>query len=1673
MAKLFGKMFPKDKNKKHKVSGNAKAFFKMIIPHTVAGAMVFGTVILIILSIVGYISEYSADKNYSQNNPELLYEMLGSEDLNEVICVAGNEEDGYYLAFKQGYEERLEEIIEKYNSHGDYINMDIELLADMIKAELYTQYPNLGGKIGKEADIELEEPAQEESTDEEEEEEEEEKTENIMDIPEMFQNDGVNVTFPSHPDSWFPGTGCGPACIAMVMSYLTGEDVSFQDVASWCDKPEFAGRYFNGRGSNGPIFAASAEHWDVGEVTYTDDPDKVVQSLLDGKPVVSLQTGGIFANVQHYIVLRGVDANGRIYVNNPNRGTAQDENYDMASQIDATSSGYWIYENGTPSSKSSVPKLILANNTGEGQEGFQGAIRIRRVMPNKGIGELKNVGSGESSTVVESLGTKEAIPEEVKEEMGEVSGISYNDLSYLTIPFYDLNGTVQKGHMIVHTKLADEVLLIFQELYNIKYPIESMNITDNFEESISGNNTSAFYNEDTLRKSKVEESQSLHTTGQAIDINPQINPIINSDDSYLPDNAEKYATERDEQEEWSDVEKDACIKQDSRITRIFEKYGWTWKGDASEGRDTSHFEKEDLSDVQTITGSLLDHVPSADDGEDDEETSILDDVNTDNNTSNDTTNNTTDNNSTGSITEDTENEQKRQEVKDYIDGYASKRGTWGVYAKALDSDVDIVDINKDAKMQSASVIKLFVMATVYDQRQKGDANAQNISDSTISSMITVSDNDATNSIITQLGGGNASSGMQIINQYIQDHGYTNTEINRLMLASTANGDNYTSPADAAKILEEIYNGTCVSQSASEAMLGFLKKQTRTSKIPAGVPSSVETANKTGELDTVQNDAAIVFKDGAPYVLVVMCSNVIDTNQVISDIVEISRMVYGLDSATLSSDEDVKTTINSKVIDLKYIPEEKFDEMLENDDESILEYYTLDGNWKLITAKWSYNSDSGVKFSKNSAINYMTTLQKYTTPFEYILDYYIDMEHDNWVNDFIDVAMQSEFIIAVQDNVTTTERQVTTTLEYADGEIGYVVSGTEVIENVSDTIELTYGDTWFVKFSKKDSYEAAALQSTSVATGTGANVTGDQGEYLGDYTTTAYCSVCNSPAGSTIGDHDNELIPNFSIAVHTYDPYLKSGDYVWIEGNIYRVDDNGGGITTGLWIDFYTEPDSAVNGPCCNYKDWANRTGVKVYRATNIREKTVADTEATTSKDGTKLINTVADLKGKVTDNTSTISSSEAGPTKTVVNDEGYYYVGSTRTTVTNTHTISYNYATGDYEVTGNEEKFIKLFEDNEGTKQLLKPEWLLENIEEGQRTAPFLDLTKYLLYKLTGYDYGVTTFDYVEKYTPGDFKSATKNGRISYASLNLTDEDREILYKITSAERGGGTQEQQEYVVSVILNRVLCSGFPNTVREVVFAPNQFEPVSNGAFDAAVPSDVTIAAVDNVIENGGTAKTAVYFMTPAAALRQDWLKNCIFLFNDEDDSLKDTNTSGTHNFYTNAQAQEELQQYMMSGSGDILEACETIMNMFLERNAHYSLNFNDSTGLRDGDIETVYNSDTKLCCATYTSLVLYEAGLLTADQINAYSYNWTGEDNGVPAMLLAAGWTEVDKSDLQPGDILNKNGVHVVVYAGEGTIYDQTSCVVSSDGEKPLGGPISSGTYSYYMNDPGYKAYRAP
>lgn len=199
--------------------------------------------------------------------------------------------------------------------------------------------------------------------------------------------------------------------------------------------------------------------------------------------------------------------------------------------------------------------------------------------------------------MLSNRGTAQSIPEDVRKTMDGCSmhdnnDISYDDLSYLTIPHYDFNYNRQVGHLVVNKALAEEVLDIFAELYDVQYPIERMELVDVYGAddytSIEHNNTSAFNyrvsTDGTRRLSK-------HALGRAIDINPQINPYVESDGTGAHKNATEYWSRHPE--DWSSsVAKAAYIGPGTDIYRIFvEEHGWEWGGSWSSYRDYQHFQK--------------------------------------------------------------------------------------------------------------------------------------------------------------------------------------------------------------------------------------------------------------------------------------------------------------------------------------------------------------------------------------------------------------------------------------------------------------------------------------------------------------------------------------------------------------------------------------------------------------------------------------------------------------------------------------------------------------------------------------------------------------------------------------------------------------------------------------------------------------------------------------------------------------------------------------------------------------------------------------------------------------------------------------------------------------------------------------------------------------------------
>ena len=213
------------------------------------------------------------------------------------------------------------------------------------------------------------------------------------------------------------------------------------------------------------------------------------------------------------------------------------------------------------------------------------------------------------------------------------------------------------------------------------------------------------------------------------------------------------------------------------------------------------------------------------------------------------------------------------DLKTQLTEYLGTRsGDWGVFVQKL-SNNEYLSINEKS-YSSASLIKLFTMAAVFNEVECGSIEFTNEIEEYLNQMITESSNKACNALTKRLGGGNTIRGFNVENTISASFGCTNTSHGSELIDESGQqaifvGYNRTSPRDCGRILKAIYNGKLVSEEASNKMLDLLKRQTRTWKIPAALPDGTVTANKTGETDTTQADAAIVYSPAADFVICVI------------------------------------------------------------------------------------------------------------------------------------------------------------------------------------------------------------------------------------------------------------------------------------------------------------------------------------------------------------------------------------------------------------------------------------------------------------------------------------------------------------------------------------------------------------------------------------------------------------------------------------------------------------------------------------------------------------------------------------------------------------------------------------------------------------------------------------
>lgn len=221
-------------------------------------------------------------------------------------------------------------------------------------------------------------------------------------------------------------------------------------------------------------------------------------------------------------------------------------------------------------------------------------------------------------------------------------------------------------------------------------------------------------------------------------------------------------------------------------------------------------------------------------------------------------------------------------------------GKMCVYAD--DFHGNIIAIGADEPFETASTVKTYILACLFDEIEKGNAilddmveyRAEHFVDGSgvlcaldagallrvkdvATLMIIVSDNVATNIMIDYLG-------LDKINACIQKLGCRDTVLHNPIHFEKYDKLGTSTPRDYASIFTRLAKGELISPAADAKMIEIFKKQHYNSMITKDFPPFymdsdntddvlVSVASKSGSMNACRNDGGIIYTPYGPYVLV--------------------------------------------------------------------------------------------------------------------------------------------------------------------------------------------------------------------------------------------------------------------------------------------------------------------------------------------------------------------------------------------------------------------------------------------------------------------------------------------------------------------------------------------------------------------------------------------------------------------------------------------------------------------------------------------------------------------------------------------------------------------------------------------------------------------------------------
>ena len=140
--------------------------------------------------------------------------------------------------------------------------------------------------------------------------------------------------------NYFAVNGCGPTCLSMVVCGLTGEtDANPYAVACYS---QAQGYYTPGSGTSWALMTRGAAHYGLDATRVDLSAEAITGALAQGRVIIASMKPGDFTYTGHFIVLTGLDGDGRVRVNDSNSRINSAKSWDAQTLVDQMK-GAWSY----------------------------------------------------------------------------------------------------------------------------------------------------------------------------------------------------------------------------------------------------------------------------------------------------------------------------------------------------------------------------------------------------------------------------------------------------------------------------------------------------------------------------------------------------------------------------------------------------------------------------------------------------------------------------------------------------------------------------------------------------------------------------------------------------------------------------------------------------------------------------------------------------------------------------------------------------------------------------------------------------------------------------------------------------------------------------------------------------------------------------------------------------------------------------------------------------------------------------------------------------------------------------------------------------------------------------------------------------------------------------------